>query len=194
MTVIAQSSMKTSRMRPPVEMGLSRLEETVKSWVLVQNRGLPNVLISCFVGVSLQKEHQGSADQVDADSRHGDYRETLAQATVGGRAASSEVVDLSSGRCHQARDHSSESSTASQPWVNEVGDAGDRIASPARGRDYAAAAIGVPWQCFHLRPLPQVHGSLRPRSASREAYQRPISDGARPARSRPHMIRIGSST
>jgi hypothetical protein len=45
MTVIAQSSMKMSRMRPPVEMGLPRLEETVKSCALVQNRALPNVLI-----------------------------------------------------------------------------------------------------------------------------------------------------
>ena len=27
-------------------------------------------------------------------------------------------------------------------------------------------AGSVPWQCFHLRPLPQVHGSLRPRWAS----------------------------
>ena len=25
-----------------------------------------------------------------------------------------------------------------------------------------------PWQCFHLRPLPQVQGSLRPRRASRD--------------------------
>ena len=30
----------------------------------------------------------------------------------------------------------------------------------------AHAAVAWPWQCFHLRPLPQVQGSLRPRRAS----------------------------
>jgi hypothetical protein len=67
-----------------------------------------------FRGRFAPEEHQDSADQVNADSRHGDYRETLAQATVGGRAASSDVVELPSGGCHHAVDHSSESSTARQ--------------------------------------------------------------------------------
>ena len=29
-----------------------------------------------------------------------------------------------------------------------------------------ATHYGAPWQVFHVRPEPQVHGSLRPRSAS----------------------------
>ena len=30
----------------------------------------------------------------------------------------------------------------------------------------APMIVREPWQCFHLRPLPQVQGSLRPRRAS----------------------------
>jgi hypothetical protein len=51
-----------------------------------------------------------------------------------------------------------------------------------------------PWQCFHLRPEPQVQGSLGPRSASSAAYSRTISDGARPCASSWPMIRMGRST
>jgi hypothetical protein len=57
------------------------------------------------VGVSLQEEHQDSTDQVDAEGGHGDYRDTLAQAAMGGGAGSSYVVDLPSGCCHRTVDH-----------------------------------------------------------------------------------------
>jgi len=39
----------------------------------------------------------------------------------------------------------------------------------------------APWQCFDLRPLPHVQGSLRPRWASSVAYTAISSAGARPA-------------
>src|SRR5665811_2026320 len=38
--------MKTSRTRPPAEMGFLTCEETVNSCVVLQNAALPNVLIS----------------------------------------------------------------------------------------------------------------------------------------------------
>ena len=51
-----------------------------------------------------------------------------------------------------------------------------RACDPAQGvagawsrRCRRGTAEEAPWQCFHLRPLPQVHGSLRPRFASSAA-------------------------
>ena len=39
-TVMAYTSMKTSRIRPPAEIGFLIDEETVSSWVVVQNAAL----------------------------------------------------------------------------------------------------------------------------------------------------------
>jgi hypothetical protein len=56
-----------------------------------------------------------------------------------------------------------------------------------RVTDSYRLARGSSWQCFHLRPDPQGHGSLRPRRESAAAYRRVSSEGARPARSSSHL-------
>src|SRR5258707_11900502 len=55
-------------------------------------------------------------------------------------------------------------------------------------------AGGAAWQRFHLRPLPQLHGSLRPRLASAVPQLAIRSAAGWPARSRPDIARIGSLT
>ena len=66
-----------------------------------------------------------------------------------------------------------------------------RLVDHATGNPRAEPPPGPqPWQCLVLLPLPQGHGSLRPAAAITEWN----SDGARPARSRSDMIRIGPST
>ena len=52
----------------------------------------------------------------------------------------------------------------------------------------------APWHCFHLRPEPQVQGSLRPRLASSAATTPISSAGARFSASRSAISRIGRST
>ena len=64
--------------------------------------------------------------------------------------------------------------------------------SPTRSQTWVAGA--APWHFFHLRPLPQVQRSFRPRAASSEAYRRMISAGRAPWFSSSHMTRIGSVT
>ena len=66
-------------------------------------------------------------------------------------------------------------------------------AEPCRPDDLFAQRRS-PWQCFHLRPLPHVQESLRPRRPSCLAYIWITSAGARLALSRSAMARIGSWT
>jgi hypothetical protein len=73
------------------------------------------------------------------------------------------------------------------------------VGSPPRcwyrhNRSQARLVGRPPWQAFHLRPLPQVQGSLRPRGASLSAYQSRIAVASCPVRSRAAIWRMGSST
>jgi hypothetical protein len=70
-----------------------------------------------------------------------------------------------------------------------------RILVRRRGRAAFYICSGrVPWQRFHLRPMPHGHGSLRPRRESAAAYVVMRSAGALPARSRAAICRIGLLT
>ena len=53
-------------------------------------------------------------------------------------------------------------------WALSVADRRLRLAATDAGA-LCPQSFASPWQCFHLRPLPQVHGSLRPRRASSAA-------------------------
>ena len=80
-------------------------------------------------------------------------------------------------------------------------DAGRQHRATAQGDSTGETSRGpsmhhrpAPWQRFHLRSLPQVHGSFRPRRASAFAYNGISSAGGRFARSSPAMISIGLRT
>lgn len=105
--------MKTSRIRPPAEIGFLSCEETVSSCVVVQNAALPNVLISvCPVWRSTRNA---------ANRRTGQHRRSPRLSSRGGRAAADAWASPRAGRHAARRQRTPALETAS---INRRGRAG----------------------------------------------------------------------
>lgn len=98
MTVIAQSSIKTSRIRPPAEIGFLSGEETVKKLGRSPEQSAAKRPYFGFLCVPLEQEARQGADHVHGNRGHGYCGQMVAEAAVRSGCRSGNVIDLSGGR------------------------------------------------------------------------------------------------
>src|SRR2546429_95847 len=104
MTVIAQVSMKMSRMRPPGGERVLDGRGNGQELCARPENALPNVLISVS-GVALDQKRDESADQANADGRQGESREMVTDPPLGVGGSPRYLPRLSSGRAQDTMGH-----------------------------------------------------------------------------------------